>query len=192
MKKLVVFASGSGSDFQSIIDNVEKGKINGKIVRLIASKEGIGAIDRANKHNIPVSVFAKANYDNLNIMYDEIITLLKSDGVDLIILAGYLTILTHNIVDAFRNKIINIHPSLIPAYCGKGFYGMKVHEAVIANKEKFSGATVHFVDEGADTGKIIAQEKVQVFPSDTPQSLQQRVLELEHILLPNTIANLCK
>ena len=125
-------------------------------------------------------------------MYDALIPLLKEKNIDLIVLAGYLTVLTPNIVSAFRGKIINIHPSLIPAYCGNGFYGMRVHRAVIENKEKFSGATVHFVDEGTDTGEIIAQEKVEVYPSDTTESLRARVLELEHRLLPETVAKLCR
>jgi len=137
-------------------------------------------------------VFSKSDYESTEKMYDALIPLLKEKNIDLIVLAGYLTVLTPNIVSAFRGKIINIHPSLIPAYCGNGFYGMRVHRAVIENKEKFSGATVHFVDEGTDTGEIIAQEKVEVYPSDTPESLQTRVLELEHRLLPETVAKLCR
>ena len=137
-------------------------------------------------------MFSKSDYESTEKMYDALIPLLKEKNIDLIVLAGYLTVLTPNIVSAFRGKIINIHPSLIPAYCGNGFYGMRVHRAVIENKEKFSGATVHFVDEGTDTGEIIAQEKVEVYPSDTPESLQTRVLELEHRLLPETVAKLCR
>ena len=112
--------------------------------------------------------------------------------MELIVLAGYLNIVTPILVDKYRNKIINIHPSLIPKYCGMGFYGMKVHRAVIENGEKESGATVHYVDEGADTGAIIRQEKVPVIEGDTPETLQKRVLELEHRLLPKVVAQLCK
>lgn len=192
MKNVCVFASGSGSDFQSIIDGVKQGLINAEIKLLVASKPDIYAITRAVEAGIPYVVFSKSDYESTEKMYDALIPLLKEKNIDLIVLVGYLTVLTPNIVSAFRGKIINIHPSLIPAYCGNGFYGMRVHRAVIENKEKFSGATVHFVDEGTDTGEIIAQEKVEVYPSDTPESLQARVLELEHRLLPETVAKLCR
>ncbi len=192
MKRLCVFASGSGSDFQSIIDGVKSGTINASIELLVASKPDIYAIERAKAAGIEVAVFQKANYASTEQMYDEMIPFLKAKDIDLIVLAGYLTVLTPNIVNAFKNKIINIHPSLIPAYCGDGFYGMRVHRAVIAGKEKQSGATVHYVDEGTDTGKIIAQKTVPVYEDDTPETLQARVLELEHKLLPETVAMLCR
>ena len=121
-----------------------------------------------------------------------IIEYLKPLNVDLIVLAGYLSIVTKPLVEKYRNRMINIHPALIPKYCGMGMYGMNVHNAVIAHKEKQSGATVHYVDEGADTGKIIAQETVPVFEDDTPESLQKRVLELEHKLLPKVVKELCE
>ena len=192
MKKLCVFASGSGTDFQSVIDGVNNGKIDGKIVLLVASRPDIYAIERAKQNGIETVVYRKRDYENAEKMYDVIIPVLKEKGVDLIILAGYLIVLTPNIVTAFRNKIINIHPSLIPKYCGDGYYGMRVHEAVIAAGETESGATVHFVDEGTDTGKIIEQRKVKVFPNDTPETLQKRVLDVEHELLPDVVARLCK
>ncbi len=192
MKRLCVFASGSGSDFQSIIDGVASGLIDGKIELLVASKPDIYAIERAKAAGIEYVVFNKNDYESTVKMYDVLVPLLNEKRIDLIILAGYLTVLTPNIVSAFKNKIINIHPSLIPKYCGDGFYGMRVHRAVIAGGEKESGATVHYVDEGTDTGAIIAQEKVPVLDGDTPESLQARVLELEHKLLPKTVAKLCK
>lgn len=191
-KRLAVFASGGGTDFQSIIDNVENGNINAEIVMLIASKDGIGAIDRAKKHNIPYKVFNKKDYPSAEVMFEGIIDNLTGIKVDYIILAGYLTILTKNIVDTFKKRIINIHPSLIPKYCGDGFYGMRVHEAVIKNGEKVSGATVHYVDDGVDTGDIIAQASVDVTADDTPETLQSKVLKVEHTLLPDTIAKLCR
>ena len=192
MKRLCVFASGSGSDFQSVIDGVESGLIDGKIELLVASKPDIYAVKRAEAAGIPCAVFRKADYPSAESMYDALIPQLTERKIDLIILAGYLTVLTPNIVSAFRGRIINIHPSLIPAYCGDGCYGMLVHRAVIENGEKFSGATVHYVDEGTDTGEIIAQERVPVYESDTPETLQARVLELEHRLLPETVAKLCR
>ncbi|MFR1565750.1 MAG: phosphoribosylglycinamide formyltransferase [Christensenellales bacterium] len=192
MKRLCVFASGSGSDFQSVIDGVKSGLIDGKIELLVASKPDIYAVARAEAAGIPYVVFRKSDYPSAESMYEALIPQLKDRGIDLIVLAGYLTVLTPNIVSAFRGRIINIHPSLIPAYCGDGYYGMRVHRAVIENGEKFSGATVHYVDEGTDTGEIIAQERVPVYESDTPETLQARVLELEHRLLPETVARLCR
>jgi len=191
-KKIAVFVSGSGSDLQSIIDAIKAKEVSAKIVRVIASKDGIFAIERAKTNGIPVSVFKKADYIDASAMFEEIIKTLKKDRVKLIVLAGYLTILTPNIVRAYPRSIINIHPSLIPAYCGDGFYGMKVHEAVIKNKEKLSGATVHFVDEGTDTGDIILQESVEVFEDDTAETLQKRVLELEHKILPIALQKVIK
>lgn len=192
MKRLCVFASGSGTDFQSVIDGVNTGKIDGKIVLLVASRPDIYAVERAKKNGIEVAVFRKKGYESAEKMYDALIPMLKEKGVELIILAGYLTVLTPNIVAAYRDKIINIHPSLIPKYCGDGYYGMRVHEAVIAAGEKESGATVHFVDEGTDTGKIIEQRKVPVLSDDTPETLQKRILEVEHELLPDVVARLCR
>lgn len=192
MKRLCVFASGSGTDFQSVIDGVNTGKIDGKIVLLVASRPDIYAVERAKKNGIEVAVFRKKDYESAEKMYDALIPVLKEKDVELIILAGYLTVLTPNIVAAYRDKIINIHPSLIPKYCGDGYYGMRVHEAVIAAGEKESGATVHFVDEGTDTGKIIEQRRVPVLSGDTPETLQKRVLEVEHELLPDVVARLCR
>ncbi len=189
---IAVFASGGGTDFQSIIDGTESGLIDARISVLIASKPNVYAIERAKRHGIESKVFCKKDYESGEKMFDEIIELLKSKNVDLIVLAGYLTILTENIVKAYENRIINIHPSLLPKFGGVGMYGIKVHEAVIASGEKESGCTVHYVDGGADTGKIIAQAKVSVESNDTPESLQKKVLEQEHILLPQVVAKLVK
>lgn len=186
---ITVFASGGGTDFQSIIDGVERGLIKAKINMLIASKPNIYAIERAKQHNIPYYVFRKSDYESGEKMFDEIISLLNANDTDLIVLAGYLTILSPNIVKAYEGRIINIHPSLLPKFGGVGMYGLKVHEAVIASGETESGCTVHYVDSGADTGKIIAQERVKV-ENDTPESLQQKVLKKEHELLPRVVAKL--
>lgn len=190
MIRLAIFVSGSGSDLQSIIDAVNEKRLKAEIALVLGSKEGIFALERAKNAGIETVVFAKKNYVSAEAMYEEVIPFLKERKIDYIILAGYLTILTKNIVKAYEKRIINIHPSLIPAYCGDGFYGMKVHEAVIKNREKFSGATVHYVDEGTDTGEIIAQVKVPVKEEDTPGDLAARVLEAEHILLPETLIKL--
>ncbi len=187
MLNLAVFVSGSGSDLQSLIDAIEKKELNAKIALVVASKPDIYAIERAKLNNIPSVVFQKADFASAEFMYEILAGTLEFYNIDLIVLAGYLKILTKNFVNIYKNRIINIHPSLIPKYCGNGFYGMKVHEAVINSKEKASGATVHFVDEGTDTGKIILQETVPVFAEDTPQTLQKRVLELEHSLLPRAV-----
>lgn len=188
--KIAVFASGGGTDFQSVIDGVESGLIKAKIDLLIASKPDIFAIERAKKHGIDSFVFRKKDYESGEKMFEDIISLLKERQIDLIVLAGYLTILAPNIVKEYENRIVNIHPSLLPKFGGVGMYGIKVHEAVIASGEKESGCTVHYVDVGADTGKIIAQAKVTVSQDDTAQSLQQKVLEQEHQLLPKVVAKL--
>lgn len=190
MKKIAVFVSGGGTDLQSIIDAVKSGDLKVEIALVVASKAGIFAIKRAEEAGIPVSVYEKKNYETIEEMYDELIDELNEKGVEFIVLAGYLTILTLNIINAFRRKIVNIHPALLPKFGGHGYYGMRVHKEVILAGETESGATVHYVDEGTDTGEIISQIKVPVYPYDTPETLQARVLEKEHELLPNTLKKL--
>ena len=184
MKKIAVLASGGGTDLQSIIDAVECGKINGKIEVVISDKESAFALERAKKHSIRAEYVKRGESDTL-------LSLLNSCEVDYVILAGYLGILPEIVVSAYRNKIVNIHPSLIPSFCGMGYYGMRVHEAVWARGVKFTGATVHFVDEGADTGAIIKQVVVAVDFDDTPEMIQQKVLVEEHKLLPEVVGLLC-
>ncbi|MCR4601670.1 MAG: phosphoribosylglycinamide formyltransferase [Clostridia bacterium] len=192
MKNIAVMVSGGGTDLQSVIDNVENGYIeNGRIVLVIASKPGIYALERAAAHGIRGVVIGKDEYPDMADRTEAIIRALSEAGTDLVVLAGYLSVLQPALIEAYRNRIINIHPSLIPKYCGKGFYGMHVHEAVIAAGERESGATVHFVDEGVDTGKIIIQRKVEVLSDDTPETLQQRVLEVEHEILPEAVKKFC-
>lgn len=192
MKNIAVFASGGGSDFQSVVDGVESGLIDGRVVLLVASKEGIGALERAKKHGIDCAVFDKKKFASVDEMFSAIGDELERRKTDLVVLAGYLSILTPSFVGRFEKKIINIHPSLIPKYCGDGFYGMRVHRAVVANGEKESGCTVHYVDEGTDTGEIIAQARVAVEKGDTPEDVAAKVLEKEHELLPRVVAMLCK
>lgn len=190
MKRIAVFASGGGTDFQSVIDANEREKFC-EIVYLIASKPDIGAIERAQKHGISTAVFAKADYPDLDTLYTELTYLLNVNRVDYIVLAGWLKIIPESFIKKFEDRIINVHPSLIPAFCGAGYYGLKVHKAVLDYGAKVSGCTVHFVNEVPDGGAIIAQTAVAVKEDDTPESLQQRVLEEEHRLLPYCVKQLC-
>lgn len=191
MKRVAVFASGGGTDFQSVIDANEREKFC-EINCLIASKDGIGAIERARKHGIYAAVFKKADYPDIEKLYSELTRLLNMRGVDYIVLAGWLKIIPESFVKRFADRIINIHPSLIPAFCGAGYYGLKVHEAVIESGVKVTGCTVHFVNEIPDGGAIIAQRAVEVKDDDTPESVQKRVLEVEHELLPYCVKKLCQ
>lgn len=188
MLKISVMVSGGGTNFQAVIDGVSSGQIpDSKIVQVISSSSRAYALERAKKHGIPGFVVSSRDYPDQAEKADRILQLLKEKETDLIVLAGYMSVIDERIVDAYRGRIINIHPSLIPKYCGKGFYGKKVHEAVIAGGEKVSGATVHFVDEGIDTGTIILQEQVPVLPEDTADDLAARVLVIEHKILTEAI-----
>jgi phosphoribosylglycinamide formyltransferase-1 len=182
--KIAILASGGGTDLQSVIDAVENKYIDAKIEMVIGSKEGIYALERAQKHNIDTFVVARREYGEES--SDKILELTKGK-VDLIVLAGFLAILDGEILKEFDNKIINIHPSLIPSFCGPGMYGLKVHEAVIKSGVKFSGCTVHFVNSEVDGGAILLQEAVPVYFEDDAETLQKRILEKEHIILPKAI-----
>lgn len=192
MKNIAVFASGSGSDMQSVIDGTLSGQIDGKVVAVVTNKEGIFAIERAKEHGIDCKTFKAKDYGDSETRDRAIVEYLKGYGIDLIVLAGYLAIVTPILVDEYEGRIINIHPSLIPKHCGKGMYGLNVHRSVIESGDKVSGCTVHYVDYGADTGAIIAQEQVEVKDGDTPETLQARILEVEHKLLPSVVARLCR
>ena len=183
MLNIGVLISGGGTNLQAIIDETKSGGINGTVKLVISNKEDAYGLERARLSKI------KAVYETNE---DKIIGLLKENNIDLIVLAGYLKIITPKFVDEFRNKIINIHPSLIPSFCGKGYYGEKVHQGVIDYGAKVTGATVHFVDEGADTGTIIMQEAVNVEQDDDAKSLAKRVLEVEHRILKESIRLFCE
>ena len=183
MLNIGVLISGGGTNLQAIIDETKSGGINGTVKLVISNKEDAYGLERARLSGI------KAVYETDE---DKIIGLLKESNIDLIVLAGYLKIITPKFVDEFRNKIINIHPSLIPSFCGKGYYGEKVHQGVIDYGAKVTGATVHFVDEGADTGAIIMQEAVNVEQDDDAKSLAKRVLEVEHRILKESIRLFCE
>ena len=183
MLNIGVLVSGGGTNLQAIIDETLAGNINGKVKVVISNKENAYGLERARQNNIN-TVFETDE--------DRIIEVLKEHNIDLVVLAGYLKIISPKFVNEFRNKMINIHPSLIPSFCGKGYYGQKVHQGVIDYGAKVTGATVHFVDEGADTGPIIMQGTVVVKDDDDASSLAKRVLEIEHKILKKSISLFCE
>ena len=189
MKKVAVLVSGGGTNLQALIDAQEHGKLkNGEICCVIASKPGVYALERADRAGIPYDVVARKHYALAEEFDHALCEKLGGYQPDLIVLAGFLCILGKEILSQYANRIINIHPSLIPAFCGDGFYGLKVHEAALARGVKVVGATVHFVDEGTDTGPIILQKAVEVEEGDTPEVLQRRVMEqAEWKILPHAI-----
>lgn len=187
MNNIVVFASGSGSNFQAIIDAVKSGEIPGTICGLLASRNGIKSIERATENNIPVTVLNENNFQTYDDYTSALLKTLDGWKPDLIVLAGYLKKIPELLIDGYENRIINIHPSLLPKYGGKGYYGLNVHKAVLANGEKVSGCTVHLVTKEYDAGPVLGQIHVRVRPDDTPETLQQRILIQEHILLPKVI-----
>lgn len=179
MVNISVLVSGGGTNLQALIDQVESGKLAGaKIVQVISSREGVFALERASKAGIKGKVVADTK---------QLLSELAAEDTDLVVLAGYMKVLEPAVIEAYRKRIVNIHPSLIPKYCGKGFYGKRVHQAVLDGGETISGATVHFVDEGVDTGEIILQRQVPVEPGDTADTLAARVLKTEHIILAEGI-----
>ena len=189
MLNIAVLVSGGGSNLQALIDNIEHGEINGRIVTVVSNKSGVYALTRAKLHNIPsVVIESKGNPE----FSSQLMRHLEQNNVDLIVLAGFLCILKDEILTRYKNKIINVHPSLIPSFCGDGFYGLKVHKAALDYGVKVTGATVHFVNEVTDGGKIILQKAVEVLPYDTPETLQHRVMEqAEWIILPKAVKMFC-
>ncbi len=194
MFKVVVLVSGGGTNLQAIIDKTESGYIpDTKIAAVISSSRKAYALERAKQHNIPGEAVVRKDYESKEAFDKALLETLDKYSPDLVVLAGYLVIVPEIVIKKYSNKIINIHPSLIPSFCGDGFYGLKVHEAVLARGCKVTGATVHFVDEGTDTGPIIKQKAVEVLPGDTPEILQRRVMEqAEWIILPEAIKELAE
>lgn len=190
MKKIAVFASGGGTDFQSVIDANEREKFC-EIAYLVASKPEIGALERAKKHGIQTITFDKTA-ETKDEFYARVAGILKAAGVEYVVLAGWLLVVPSAFIKEFENGIVNIHPSLIPAFCGMGYYGLKVHKAAIEYGVKLSGATVHFVEADVDGGAIIMQKSVPVEADDTPESLQARILKEEHVMLPECVKLLCE
>lgn len=189
---ITVLVSGGGTNLQSIIDQIESGYLEkARIVQVISSNCNAYALERAEKAGIPGVCIDKTQWPEEKERCGVILKSLRDANTDLVVLAGYMSILEPELIEAYRNRIMNIHPSLIPKYCGKGYYGKRVHRAVLDGGEKESGATVHFVDEGVDTGKIILQETVPVEPGDTEDILAARVLTVEHRILPHAIKLFC-
>ena len=189
MKKLnlVVLASGGGTNLQSIIDNIEAGKLNAQIKAVISNNSKAFCLERARKHNIPAIHLSHKMFGTKEQFDQKLIYTLKENEADLVILAGYMKILSPTVVRAYRNKILNIHPGLLPHFGGKGMYGIHVHEAVLKSGMKISGVTVHLVDEIYDHGPIVMQRCVPVEDNDTPESLAERVLKIEHQLYSEAI-----
>ena len=194
MKNIVVLVSGGGTNLQALIDAQNRGEIkNGKISCVISSNPKAYALARAENNNIPTEVIRRKDFAEFD-EYDNALTeLLKSKNADVVVLAGFMTILGNKVISAFENKIINIHPSLIPSFCGEGYYGLRVHEAALAKGVKVTGATAHFVNEVCDGGPIIIQKAVEIQNGDTPEILQKRVMEqAEWKILPKAVSLFCE
>ncbi len=194
MLRVAVLVSGGGTNLGALLDAVDSHKIeNAKIVRVISNNPNAYALTRAKDHGVEALCISPKTFESRDLFNEALLSALKECNPDLIVLAGFLVNIPESIVKTFKNRIINIHPSLIPSFCGKGYYGLKVHEAVLARGVKVTGATVHFVDEGIDTGRIIAQKAVEVMPDDTPEVLQKRVMEqAEWIILPEAVAKIAR
>ena len=189
MLRVLVMVSGGGTNLQAVMDSIDDGRIrNAQIVGVISNNAGAYALERARKKGIKSMCVSPKSYIDREQFNEALLETVNSFEPELIVLAGFLVAIPPKMVEAYRNRIINIHPSLIPSFCGKGFYGLKVHEAALARGVKVTGATVHFVDEGTDTGKIILQKPVAIEKGDTPEVLQRRVMEqAEWIILPKAI-----
>lgn len=187
--RIAVCVSGGGTNLQAIIDAIEKGKItNTEIAVVIANNANAYALERAKNAGIEGICISPKNYETRAEFNEDFLKQLNSYEVDLVVLAGFLVVIPEEMIRQYRNRIINIHPSLIPSFCGTGYYGLKVHEAALARGVKVTGATCHFVDEGTDTGPIILQQPVMVHEGDTPETLQRRVMEqAEWIIMPKAI-----
>ena len=189
MLKIAVCVSGGGTNLQAIIDGIENQTItNAEIKVVISNNKNAYALERAKQHGIEAVCISPKDYESRDAFNEEFLAKLDSYEVDLVVLAGFLVVIPPHMIKEYRNRIINIHPSLIPSFCGTGYYGLKVHEGALARGVKVTGATVHFVDEGTDTGPIILQKAVAVEEGDTPEILQRRVMEqAEWIIMPQAI-----
>lgn len=189
MLKLAVCVSGGGTNLQAIMDAIDNGTItNARIEVVISNNKNAYALERAKKHGIQSVCISPKDYESREAFNQDFLARLDSYHVDLVVLAGFLVVIPEAMIKSYRNRIINIHPSLIPSFCGTGYYGLKVHEGVLNRGVKVTGATVHFVDEGTDTGPIILQKAVEVKQDDTPEVLQRRVMEqAEWIIMPKAI-----
>ncbi len=194
MLRLVILVSGGGTNLQAIMDAIDAGRIqNAEIVSVISNNAKAFALERAKAHGIPQQCISPKEYESREAFHEALLQAVEKAEPDLIVLAGFLVVIPEKMIERFRGRIINIHPSLIPSFCGEGYYGLRVHEAALARGVKLTGATVHVVDEGTDTGPILMQKAVEVKEGDTPEVLQRRVMEqAEWVILPqviNQIAN---
>lgn len=189
MLRVGVMVSGGGTNLQAILDAIDSGSItNAQVVVVLSNNPGAYALERARKHNIPAECLSPRDFESREAFNQAFLEKVDSYNLDLIVLAGFLVTIPPAMTQRYKNRIINIHPSLIPSFCGVGYYGLKVHEAALARGVKVTGATVHYVDEGVDSGPILLQKAVEVFPDDTPKTLQRRVMEeAEWIILPKAI-----
>lgn len=194
MKNIVVLVSGGGTNLQALIDAQESGKIvNGKITCVISSKPDVFALKRAENHNIPSVVLNRKDYADSAEYSKAVLKVLDEQKADVVVYAGFMTILDDSVCNAYENKMVNVHPALIPSFCGKGYYGLRVHEEALAKGVKITGATVHFVTAVCDGGPIILQKAVEVKNGDTPEILQRRVMEeAEWQILPEAVSLLCQ
>ena len=194
VKRIAVLVSGGGTNLQALIDAQNRGElVNGEIAAVIASKPGAYALERAAKAGIPGYVVARKDYPNNQAMTTALVDKLKRLDIDLVVLAGFMVILTEAMVKAYPNAILNVHPALIPSFCGEGYYGLHVHEKALEYGVKVSGATVHFVSEECDGGPIVLQKAVEVRADDTPETLQRRIMEqAEWVILPRAVSLFCQ
>ena len=187
LTKIAVFASGTGSNFINIVNKIGQHNLNAKVILLISNNPNAGAVEFAKKNNINIKIVNKYRYKEEKNIYNEYKLSLKENKIDLILLAGFMKKIPGDLVNIYKDKILNIHPSLLPNYGGKGFYGMNVHNAVFNSKDIFSGATVHYVNEKYDKGPILIQEKVDVRNCNSPREIAKKVLEVEHRIFPKAL-----
>ena len=194
MVRVAVLVSGGGTNLQAIIDAKNAGKIpSAELALVVASNDKAYALTRAANAGIESTVLRKAKGEDVTLYGERLLEVLRAHHIDLVVLAGFLTILPENVIRAYDHRILNVHPSLIPSFCGDGFYGLRVHEAALQKGVKVTGATIHFVNEITDGGDIIAQKAVEVLPDDTPETLQKRVMvEAEWVLLPQAVETVAK
>ena len=193
MMKIAVLVSGGGTNLQAILESERRGENpNGKVTLVVASKPGVYALERAASFGVPTAVVSRKDYASSEEFDAALLSVLQENSIELVVLAGFLSVLGPSVIAAYPNRILNVHPSLIPSFCGPGFYGLRVHEAALARGVKVTGATVHFVNEVCDGGPILLQKAVEIQPGDTPEVLQKRVMvEAEWKLLPRAIAMVC-
>ncbi|PKM84545.1 MAG: phosphoribosylglycinamide formyltransferase [Firmicutes bacterium HGW-Firmicutes-11] len=193
MLKIAVLVSGGGTNLQALIDAERRGELrSGKLSLVVSSRSDVAALSRGSSHGIPCAVVERTTYNDTNQFDQTILDILRKNDIDVVVLAGFLSVLGPAVVQAYESRMINVHPSLLPSFCGPGLYGIKVHEAALLRGVKITGATVHLVNEIPDGGKILLQKAVTVEPEDTPESLQRRVMEeAEWVLLPLALEELC-